>query len=72
MSEWISVDDKKPVSEKPFYWVLFPEDEIAMCRFNDYGQFGGCRNYWQDMNNDDIRMHGTKWIEIKKPEPPKE
>ena len=67
---WISVDDKYPVSEKPMYWVLFPCGNLIMCRFNNYKQFGGFTNYWQNLSHNDLPMYETSYIEVKQPSPP--
>ena len=69
--KWISTEYIEPKNEKSLYWV-FDGEEVIQARLNDYKILGGYRNWWQDLNHNDFTMTGTSYIEIKKPEPPKD
>ena len=69
---WVSVDDIEPTSERVKYWVLFPDGSVIFCNMNDYKQYGGNTNYWQDFSYSDHCMTGTKYIEVVAPAAPVE
>jgi len=69
--QWVSVEADYDLRDGVLYWVFFPDGTIEECRFNNYKNHGGQRDFWQKLNGDDVFMNSTKYIEIKKPEPPK-
>lgn len=69
-SGWVSVYGNAPENDQLHYWVLFPDGDIRMCYLNDYMQYGGAINYWQDLSGTDISMIGTWYVEIKQPKAP--
>ena len=69
--KWISVKDIEPTDESSLYWV-FNGEKVMQARFNDYKSLGGYCNWWQDLGHNDFSMSNTSYIELKKPEPPKD
>ena len=70
--EWTDTKDKEPTVKNILYWVLFPDGSVRMHFFNEYKKLGGHANYWQGMDDTEISMRNTKYIEITKPAPPQE
>jgi hypothetical protein len=68
---WVSVDENTELVEGVFYWVLMPSGRIDMMYFNNYKQYGGTQDYWQDLSGSDYTLENTRFIEIVKPAPPK-
>jgi len=69
--EWLNTRGSPELSERNYYWVSFPCGSVIICQFNDYRQFGGNVNYWQDNTGTDHPMDKTKYQLIEKPRPPK-
>ena len=69
MNQWIKVSYIEPENEESQYWVLYG-DKVIKASLNDYKQYGGNSNYWSYSGSDQA-MTGTSYIELKKPEPPK-
>ena len=69
-NQWIKVSDVEPENEESQYWV-FDGYKVIKSWLNDYKQYGGAHNLWQDLGRNDFSMRGTSYIELKKPEPPR-
>jgi hypothetical protein len=70
-SAWVSVDEySKKLKDGQLCWVLFPCDSIKLCRLNDYKQYGGAVDFWQDLQGNDLFMNMTKFIILDQPLPP--
>jgi|OM-RGC.v1.029597545 hypothetical protein len=69
---WVSVEENSELVEGAFYWVLMPSGRIDIMRFNNYQQYGGPHDYWQELSGNDYTLENTKYIEIPKPKPPSE
>ena len=69
--KWLKTCELPPSDEKIFYWVYVPSEELViMARFNDYKQYGGQVNYWQDLRSNDFDMAGTLYQPINEPTAP--
>ncbi|MBO9492245.1 hypothetical protein J7384_17925 [Endozoicomonas sp. G2_1] len=70
--KWLKTDELPPENEKLWYWVYIPtNDAVILARFNNYKQYGGFENCWQDICNDDFELANTLYQPITEPLAPK-